>query len=265
MHRRRPGPTSRPGSFSPPDARPRGRRVRATKPAAGPKPTASTRRKDSWDDTQDSGRRGPHPRRRSCLGCRLGSGDLPGAEGEGHRTLALERQGRRQADNPGQLLRFTAGPLDRHLRRASAAHVHRRLHAHSLLQDGEGGLVEPLLDHRPRAEHVSRQGRSPGTYHPVYVTVGGKMSNSLDFYIDPVTTITTGTSAAVASRHRPDRLGVGNPQQHDMEPRHGDLYEFHHLGQLARRQRRQRALRRRHLHRHQRHPERGELGRRLAR
>jgi len=38
----------------------------------------------------------------------------------------------------------------------------------------------------------------PSTYHPVYVTAGGTMSNSLDFYIDPVTTITAGTSAAVA-------------------------------------------------------------------
>ena len=108
MHRRRPGPTRRPGSFFPPDARPRGRRVRATKPPADPKPTASTRRKDSQDDTQDSGRRGPHPRRRSCLGCRLCSG-LPGPDCEGHRTLALEHQGRRPADHPGQLLRLTAG------------------------------------------------------------------------------------------------------------------------------------------------------------
>ena len=34
-------------------------------------------RKDSQDDTQDPGRRGPHPHRRSCPGCRPGSGDLP--------------------------------------------------------------------------------------------------------------------------------------------------------------------------------------------
>jgi IPT/TIG domain len=27
----------------------------------------------------------------------------------------------------------------------------------------------------------------PGTYHPVYVTVGGTMSNSVNFYVDPVT------------------------------------------------------------------------------
>ena len=36
MHRRRPDPTSRPGSFLPPDSSPRGRRVCATKPPAGP-------------------------------------------------------------------------------------------------------------------------------------------------------------------------------------------------------------------------------------
>ena len=29
----------------------------------------------------------------------------------------------------------------------------------------------------------------PGTYHPVYVTVGGTMSNSYNFYVDPVTTV----------------------------------------------------------------------------
>ncbi|MBN1632258.1 MAG: IPT/TIG domain-containing protein, partial [Thermoleophilia bacterium] len=38
----------------------------------------------------------------------------------------------------------------------------------------------------------------PDTYHSVYVTVGGEMSNSSDFYIDPVTTITTGTSTDTA-------------------------------------------------------------------
>lgn len=38
----------------------------------------------------------------------------------------------------------------------------------------------------------------PDTYHPAYVTVGGTMSNSVNFYVDPVTTITTGTSTALA-------------------------------------------------------------------
>jgi hypothetical protein len=36
----------------------------------------------------------------------------------------------------------------------------------------------------------------PGTYHRVRVEVGGVESNAADFYIDPVTVITTGTSAA---------------------------------------------------------------------
>jgi len=40
---------------------------------------------------------------------------------------------------------------------------------------------------------------APGTYHPVYATVGGQTSNSVNFYIEPVTTITTGTAAAVAN------------------------------------------------------------------
>ena len=38
----------------------------------------------------------------------------------------------------------------------------------------------------------------PGTHHPVYVTVDGQMSNSASFYIDPVTTITAGTTTATA-------------------------------------------------------------------
>jgi len=38
----------------------------------------------------------------------------------------------------------------------------------------------------------------PDTYHRVRVYVGGVESNAADFYIDPVTTITTGTSTAVA-------------------------------------------------------------------
>lgn len=51
----------------------------------------------------------------------------------------------------------------------------------------------------------------PGTYHPVYVTVGGRKSNSANFYIDPVTTITTGTSAALANSVIPSSNSTWTP------------------------------------------------------
>lgn len=53
--------------------------------------------------------------------------------------------------------------------------------------------MEPLLDHRPRPQHVSRPGQRSGTYHRAYVTVGGKLSNSYRFYIDPARVIDAST------------------------------------------------------------------------
>ena len=163
-------------------------RVRCARGGAGsPRQTAGTRRRDSQDDTQDLGRGGPHlPRSRPVLAVAAAPGDCEAQTRQGHLALARDREGRSAADDPGQLLRLTAGPLGGHLRRATQSPRRAR---------PATSAGRPAPRRRGWSPGVARSitvrvpSMAPGS-HKVYVTVGGRSSNSYRFSISAATIVT---------------------------------------------------------------------------